>query len=543
MYISLVADRSTDVCFDLRRSSVYLVDEPGTHSTELATDSADDGGEEAMYFKLSVRLSIPSAALLTRHEYFVQILKDAIDQVIRGQRDQHTAEKYAAGKDGSATDGCRVEILSDSAPKAGGSADGSRGHQGSKRWGDDESGGYISRASWFTFTLKVVPDLTENDGAHINSSSFTSKLESMKHRLQRDTINRALEKLPGNLFLSVSRGTVLDVRSHLVGPRGASVAEVIPLMSISLPVERKPRARDRLGGQHMRAGMAAVRQLKAWIGGERLLPPRHLHLSFALTKHLEIRDEGQLEWIMGVFRRALLETAMVGCAGMTATEARRAYQMEQCLDALTLSVAQVEEFQGPETAWEGQWDMFLSYRVDADVDVAERLFFRLSNMRNPATGRNWRVFFDKKSLTTGRSWEESFVEALCSCKVVVPIVSSRTFARVGQLKKESKVDNVMLEWDLALELAQLGRVRAVHPIFVGDDCELRPQGAPQDKSTGPNSPASTIGPRPWEIVYGDYLKSWSCRQDPDVVVEEARKKAVAYLNNHVFHAGVWKMMM
>ena len=231
----------------------------------------------------------------------------------------------------------------------------------------------------------------------------------------------------------------------------------------------------------------------------------------------------------------------------------RAYQVEQCLDALTLSVTQVDEYEGLEAAWEGQWDMFLSYRVDADVDVAERLYYRLSNLRNPATGRNWRVFFDKKSLTTGRNWEESFVEALCSCKVVVPIVSSKTFARVGELTRESQVDNVMLEWDLALELAQLGRVRAVHPIFVGDDCDLRPRDAPEDTSetsrgAGPTPSAAsasfasaTYGPRPWEIVYGDYLKSCNRREGPDVVVEKAHKKAVWYLKHLVFHARVRNM--
>ena len=530
---------STDVCFNMRCASVYLVDESGTVGTKLATDSPDDAGEEAMYFKLSILLSIPSAALLTRHGYFVLILKDAIDHVIRRQRDQHIDEKCAEDKDDSTTDGFRVEIWSDGVPKGAGSPDASSSNQGLHRWGDDESGGYISRASWFTFTMKVVPDLTKDDGCHISNSSFASKIESMKHRLQRDNINRVLEKLPSNLFLSVSRGTVLDVRSYVVGPRGATVAEVIPLMSISLPVECKPRARDRLGGQHIRARMAVIRLFKAWIGGERLLAPCHLHLSFPLCKHLEIRDERQLEWIMGIFRTALLEAAMQGCAEMSDTECRRAHQVEQCLDALTLSDTQVEEFEELEAAWE-EWDMFLSYRVDADLDVAERLYFRLSNMRNPATGRNWRVFFDRKSLITGRSWEESFVEALCSCKVVVPIVSSKTFAKVGQLTEKSKADNVMLEWDLALELAQLGRVRAVHPIFVGDDCELRPRDA--SASTSPKPPSSAdrdIGS--WEVIYGDYLKSWSSRQDPDVVVEEAHIKSVAYLNNHVFHAGVCNM--
>jgi len=53
------------------------------------------------------------------------------------------------------------------------------------------------------------------------------------------------------------------------------------------------------------------------------------------------------------------------------------------------------------------YDVFLSYRVDADQKLVEVLYWRLVGMKVMDSGRerNLRVFWDKKCLLSGASWE------------------------------------------------------------------------------------------------------------------------------------------
>ena len=66
-------------------------------------------------------------------------------------------------------------------------------------------------------------------------------------------------------------------------------------------------------------------------------------------------------------------------------------------------------------------------------------------------------------------WREQagFSGAICSSTVVVTVMSRQTLASVGELKQESPCDNVVLEYALALSLAEMKGV-AIFPLFVGD---------------------------------------------------------------------------
>ena len=65
-------------------------------------------------------------------------------------------------------------------------------------------------------------------------------------------------------------------------------------------------------------------------------------------------------------------------------------------------------------------------------------------------------------------WEQAgFSRAICSSTVVVTVMSRDALASVGELKQESPCDNVVLEYGLALSLAEMKGI-AIFPLFVGD---------------------------------------------------------------------------
>ena len=105
---------------------------------------------------------------------------------------------------------------------------------------------------------------------------------------------------------------------------------------------------------------------------------------------------------------------------------------------------------------EAEWDVFISYRVRADMKFVENLYWQLSSTEIPdhASTRKLRVFWDKECLKTGEAWEVGFCRALCSSSLVVPVISRETFPRqdVSEINEDSPCDNVILELDLALAL-------------------------------------------------------------------------------------------
>jgi len=65
---------------------------------------------------------------------------------------------------------------------------------------------------------------------------------------------------------------------------------------------------------------------------------------------------------------------------------------------------------------EPKWDVFLSYRVDSDLDHAEELYHALI-----ASGL--RVWWDKKCLLPGLNWEEGFCSGLVGSRCLVCLLS------------------------------------------------------------------------------------------------------------------------
>lgn len=78
--------------------------------------------------------------------------------------------------------------------------------------------------------------------------------------------------------------------------------------------------------------------------------------------------------------------------------------------------------------------------------------------------RKLRLFWDKKCLRAGESWEAGFSRAILSSTVVVAVMSREALASVATLKSDSPCDNVVLEYALSLSLAEIKNT-AIFPLF------------------------------------------------------------------------------
>jgi hypothetical protein len=107
------------------------------------------------------------------------------------------------------------------------------------------------------------------------------------------------------------------------------------------------------------------------------------------------------------------------------------------------------------------YDIFLSYRVGSDAELVDRLHDKL-------VAAGLRVWFDKKCLVGGKKWQEGFLEGLSMSAVFVPVLSVPGLASMSKLRHDSRVDNWLAEWRLALELEERGHaIIGVFPVFVG----------------------------------------------------------------------------
>jgi hypothetical protein len=76
------------------------------------------------------------------------------------------------------------------------------------------------------------------------------------------------------------------------------------------------------------------------------------------------------------------------------------------------------------------------------------------------------VFWDKVRLEDDKPWEKSFVEALGSSRIFVPVLCANTLASF--VDHQGIIDDLLLEFMLALELFRAGRILAIIPVVYGE---------------------------------------------------------------------------
>lgn len=155
-----------------------------------------------------------------------------------------------------------------------------------------------------------------------------------------------------------------------------------------------------------------------------------------------------------------------------------------------------------------KFDVFLSYRVDSDSDHVTMFY-------NALTALGLSVWLDKECLLPGQLWEEGFCIGLVNSATFVCLLSRGAINHAekprqcfAKLAADSMCDNVLLEWNMALELRQRDMLDSIYPVFIGDkDIE------------GTSS-------------YGDYFSA-GChpRPLPEVVVTAVSDKLQEHLDN------------
>ena len=120
-----------------------------------------------------------------------------------------------------------------------------------------------------------------------------------------------------------------------------------------------------------------------------------------------------------------------------------------------------------EDSHRSSYDTFISYRVSTDKDLAHSLSEKIED--------DVEVYLDAKCLEDGEEWQKGFLNGLFNSTMMVPVMSwiEDDQGIVGQMLKldtqKGAVDNVLLEWELALALYDHkdSKLTNIYPVFSG----------------------------------------------------------------------------
>ena len=150
-----------------------------------------------------------------------------------------------------------------------------------------------------------------------------------------------------------------------------------------------------------------------------------------------------------------------------------------------------------------KFDCFINYRVAADRRLVKELYWMLS-------AKGIRPYLDATCLETGKDWKVGFLNGLRSSRTFIAVISRKALERPRMLEVDHSTDNVLLEYEMALKLAEelekVGRTQFIIPLLVGEYettisgrqalCKFSdhneklysPSVGPIDAPTGPASP-------------------------------------------------------
>lgn len=126
-------------------------------------------------------------------------------------------------------------------------------------------------------------------------------------------------------------------------------------------------------------------------------------------------------------------------------------------------------------------DIFISYRVATDADLAIKLQLELSLQTLPS-GASPTVFLDKVCLKDGLDWRDGFLYGLQHCTLAVLLISEPGLQRIQGANTAD--DNVLLEYEYALSAMREGKLKVMPLLvrnresnsrFAGFNCSVYPE--------------------------------------------------------------------
>ncbi|KAJ3316231.1 hypothetical protein HDU76_001959 [Blyttiomyces sp. JEL0837] len=177
--------------------------------------------------------------------------------------------------------------------------------------------------------------------------------------------------------------------------------------------------------------------------------------------------------------------------------------------------------------------IFISYRVKTDAALAEKLCDKLKN-ESLEKGLRFSVFLDKQQLIAGRQYEHQFEQALKQSCLILPIISEGSLEMLKEAK-EGAMDNVLLEWNAAIDLAADDNITII-PILVGQNL---PDGSHKRFSTFNTSlypEIQTTGTsRTVRSIISELFKIQGLFLDPEDVTDKLRSLVAR------FESDIWPL--
>ncbi|KAJ1551785.1 hypothetical protein HK096_009368 [Nowakowskiella sp. JEL0078] len=103
-----------------------------------------------------------------------------------------------------------------------------------------------------------------------------------------------------------------------------------------------------------------------------------------------------------------------------------------------------------------KYDIFISYRVKSEAQLANELFLYLQLGKHKG-----RVFLDQHLLQDGEDWRKGFLDGLKQSKIVVMLVSAAAIE--GMKRSNIWLDNLLLEWETGLLASTHGKKCTILP--------------------------------------------------------------------------------
>ena len=139
--------------------------------------------------------------------------------------------------------------------------------------------------------------------------------------------------------------------------------------------------------------------------------------------------------------------------------------LHSCVNKIAKSITEKIEASVAAGMPRKQFDCFLNYRRDTEGVIAETLYFALK-----AEGLN--PFLDKMCLKN-EDWKDGFLRGLANSSVFVALISVDGLAPVRDVNKDHSKDNVLLEYQMALDIndarRNAGKPEFIVPVLIAKD--------------------------------------------------------------------------
>lgn len=184
------------------------------------------------------------------------------------------------------------------------------------------------------------------------------------------------------------------------------------------------------------------------------------------------------------------------------------------------------------TAGDAVYDRFISYRVFANVDVAEKMYLYLQE-------HNTNAFLDKRCLIDGEDWKSGFLRGLQASKCFISLLSTKALEPCRNPDKNHEYDNYLLEMETALNISEsTNNPRYIIPVTIGEYISVPEFGVVLNKFNGYDCKlySPTVKPSyPAKPVLGELLADATQATSTEIKVQSAALMAawaekVAYLH-------------